>query len=124
MVLPEGLDEAVARLIHCSLVRWDEKNLRQGARFGDRTEPFLLFPQVYGRLDSGEALAAFEGDGMGAEDLMGVCFVHERETHVTLGIVVADLDRAGRGAVRAMTQAALDLRPGDTEARFHFCPSA
>jgi hypothetical protein len=39
---------------------------------------------------------------------VGVCFVHERETHVSLGIVAIDPDKAGRGAARAMMDAALE----------------
>ncbi len=105
--LPGGLDEAVAGLIHRSLVRWYERNLRQGARFGERVEPFLLFPRVYGELDPGEALAVFEGGEVGPSSLVGVCFVHERETHFGLGIVATDPDKTGRGAARAMLEVAL-----------------
>jgi fructose-1,6-bisphosphatase/inositol monophosphatase family enzyme len=50
--------DAVAVLLHRSLVSWYESKLGQGARFGDRPEPFRLIPEVYAALDPGEALAA------------------------------------------------------------------
>ncbi len=106
--LPPQFEEAVARLIHRSLVSWYESHLGQGARFGDRYEPFLLFPQVYEALDPGEALVAFESSEQRPEELIGVCFVHERETHFALGIVATDPLKAGSGAARRMVEAALN----------------
>jgi GNAT superfamily N-acetyltransferase len=102
--LATGDHEEVARLLHRSLVDWYEKHLRQGSRFGDRHEPFLLFPQVYEALDPGQAITARNEDGR----LAGVCFIHPRETHVAVGIVVTAPEAAGRGVARAMMQAAID----------------
>ena len=53
---PEDHD-AVARLLHRSLVHWYDSRLNQGARFGDSHEPFRLFPEVYEALDPGQAVA-------------------------------------------------------------------
>ena len=83
---------------------WYEARLRQGARFGVSSEPFLLFPAVYEALDPGEAVGAFGGGGA----LWGVCFIHERETHFALGIVATDPDCAGRGVARAMVEVAIE----------------
>lgn len=96
--------EAVAHLLHRSLVDWYESRLRQGARFGDSPEPFRIFPEVYEALDPGEAVTARDEDS-GA--LLGVCFSHERETHVAVGIVATAPEAAGRGIARAMMQAVL-----------------
>lgn len=97
--------EATAQLLHRSLVQWYQSRLGQGARFGDRHEPFRLFPEVYAALDPGEALAACDS-ASGA--LLGVCFVHPRETHIALGIVATAPEAQGRGVARAMLAPALE----------------
>ncbi len=91
--------EAVAVLLHRSLVHWYQTRLGQGARFGDRHEGFRLFPEVYGALDGGHDVAAFDR-ATGA--LLGVCFVHPRDTHVSIGIVATAPEAQGRGVARAM----------------------
>lgn len=97
--------EATAKLLHESLVNWYESRLRQGSRFGDQPDPFRLFPEVYEALDPGEAVAARD---MGSGELIGVCFAHERETHVAVGIVATAPSAAGRGVARAMMQEVLN----------------
>ncbi|WP_063768782.1 GNAT family N-acetyltransferase [Verrucomicrobium sp. BvORR034] len=93
--------DATASLLHRSLVHWYETRLRQGARFGDRPEPFRIFPEVYEALDPGHAVSVRE-DATGT--LVGVCFIHPRETHVSVGIVATDPDSSGRGAARLMME--------------------
>lgn len=95
---------AVADLLHRSLVSWYETRLRQGARFGSSPEPFGLIPEVYAALDPGEAIAARDASS-GA--LLGVCFVHPRETHWSVGIVATAPEAAGRGVARAMMEEAI-----------------
>jgi GNAT superfamily N-acetyltransferase len=101
---PEDHD-SVARLLHRSLVHWYEAQLNQGARFGDRPEPFRLFPEVYEALDPGQAIAARDE---ATRELLGVCFIHLRETHIAVGIVATAPEAAGRGVARAMMQAAIE----------------
>lgn len=96
--------EAVARLLHRSLVEWYESRLRQGSRFGDSHEAFRLFPQVYEALDPGECVVAREPE---TGELLGVCFSHERETHIGVGIVASSPEAAGRGVARAMMEEVL-----------------
>ena len=91
--------DAVARLLHRSLVDWYERRLGQGARFGERAEPFRIFPEVYAAIDPGEAVAARDAK---SGELIGVCFVHPRRTHVAVGIVATAPEFAGRGVARAM----------------------
>jgi GNAT superfamily N-acetyltransferase len=105
--------EAAARLLHRSLVSWYQSRLGQGARFGDSHEPFRLFPEVYAALDPCLAVAAHDAD---SDDLLGVCFVHPRKTHVALGIVATAPEAQGRGVARAM------LAPVLAEARLHGLP--
>lgn len=96
--------QAIAQLIHSSLVNWYEANLHQGAKFGDSPDPFVIFPEVYETLDPGEAITARDKE---RGTLLGVCFVHPRETHHAIGIVATATEAAGRGIARAMMQEAL-----------------
>lgn len=97
--------DAAARLLHRSLFHWYESRLRLGARYGDRYEPLLLFPQVYEALDPGECVTA--RDPLSGE-LLGVCFSHERETHLGVGIVATAPEAGGRGLARQMMEAVLE----------------
>ncbi len=102
-ILDTGDDDAVARLLQRALYGWYERRLRQGARFGTDAAPFRIFPRVYRRLDQGREIAARDAGGR----LVGVCFVHPRETHHAIGIVATDPDVAGRGVGRLMVEEAL-----------------
>jgi len=97
--------EAVARLLHRSLVQWYESRLRQGAKFGDSHEPFLLFPEVYEALDPGEAVTARDTQ---TGEVLGVCFSHEREKHIAIGIVATAPEAGGRGIAKQMMAAVLE----------------
>lgn len=99
---PDQHQEA-ASLLKRSLYEWYESRLRQGGRFSGDAESFLVFPRVYEELDPGEALAAVDPEGR----LLGVCFVHPRETHYSVGIVATDPSCAGMGVARAMVEAVL-----------------
>ncbi|MFO1482472.1 MAG: GNAT family N-acetyltransferase [Verrucomicrobiaceae bacterium] len=103
--LAPGDCEAVARLLHQSLVHWYESRLGQGARFGDSHEPFLLFPEVYEALDPGECVVARDAQ---TQAILGVCFSHERETHVAIGIVATAPEAGGRGVARRMMESVLE----------------
>ncbi len=96
--------EPIARLLHRALVHWYESRLRQGARYGDRHEPFTLFAEVYEALDPGQCVTARTASG----EIVGVCFSHERETHVAIGIVAVLPDAAGRGIAGRMMSLVLD----------------
>lgn len=97
-------EEEVARLLHTALVAWYESRLRQGARFGESHEPFRIFPRVYGALDAGEGVGARD---VATGELLGVCFIHDRPTHVAFGIVATAPSAQGRGVARAMMEPAL-----------------
>ncbi|MBL9177812.1 MAG: GNAT family N-acetyltransferase [Verrucomicrobiaceae bacterium] len=96
--------EPIARLLHRALVHWYESRLGQGARFGDSSEPFTLFPDVYEALDPGECITARAESG----EIVGMCFTHERETHVSIGIVATSPDVGGRGIAKKMMSLALE----------------
>lgn len=96
--------EPIARLLHRALVHWYESRLGQGSRFGDSPDPFTLFPEVYESLDPGECVTARTDSG----EIVGVCFSHERETHVSVGIVATSPDAGGRGIAKKMMSLVLD----------------
>lgn len=96
--------EPIARLLHRALVHWYESRLGQGARFGDSHEPFTLFPDVYEALDPGECVTARTDSG----EIVGVCFSHDRETHVSVGIVATSPDVGGRGIAKQMMSLVLE----------------
>lgn len=96
--------EPIARVLHRALVHWYESRLGQGSRFGDSHEPFLLFPEVYEALDPGECITARTESG----EIVGMCFTHERETHVSIGIVATSPDVGGRGIAKKMMNLALE----------------
>ncbi len=96
--------EPIARLLHRSLVHWYESRLGQGSRFGDSHEPFTLFPDVYESLDPGECVTARTDNG----EIVGVCFSHEREKHVSVGIVATSPDAGGRGIAKRMMSLVLE----------------
>jgi GNAT superfamily N-acetyltransferase len=96
--------EPIARLLHRALVDWYESRLRQGSRFGESHEPFLLFPEVYEALDPGECVTARLETG----EIVGVCFSHERETHISVGIVATAPDAGGRGIAKKMLSLVLE----------------
>ncbi len=104
--LQPGDHEATAQLLHRSLVQWYQSRLGQGARFGQSHEPFRLFPEVYAALDPEEAVAACDPV---TGQLLGVCFVHPRPTHISVGIVATAPEAQGRGVARAMLTPVLDL---------------
>jgi GNAT superfamily N-acetyltransferase len=65
---------------------------------GDSLSPADIF-DVYLRMDPGEGIVAVD-DASG--QTIGSCFVHPRETHVSLGIMNVHPDHFGRGAARAI----------------------
>jgi len=96
--------EPIAQLLHRALVHWYESRLGQGARFGDSPDPFTLFPEVYEALDPGECVTARTDSG----EIVGVCFSHERDTHVSVGIVATSPDVGGRGIAKKMMSLVLE----------------
>src|SRR3954463_12813225 len=99
---------AVADLICTSTNAWYRKN-RGFDVFTAGPESCLLFPQTYEALDPGCCIVA---EDAATHRLMGSCFYHPRETHVSLGIMNVHPDFAGRGVasrlLRFVTEFARD----------------
>ena len=95
-----GDREAVARMIFHGTNRYYE-TLGKGPIFqGDELSPAIMF-DVYEKMDPGEALVAVDDD---SDIVVGSCFVHPRETHVSLGIMNCHPDQFGRGIARSLLQ--------------------
>lgn len=90
--------DEMAGMIRRSLNGWYLKN--RGFELvtgGDET--MLLFPRVYEALDPGCALLAVDSE---TRRIVGSCFYHPRETHMSLGMMNVDPDFFGRGAGSAL----------------------
>ena len=91
--------DAVAELIHASTNAWYEKNLNRSIFQRDDPAGCLVFPEVYEALDPGCCLVAVDDE---SGRFMGSCFYHPRETHLSLGIMNAHPDFAGKGVAREL----------------------
>ncbi|MDP6722833.1 MAG: GNAT family N-acetyltransferase, partial [Pirellulaceae bacterium] len=60
---------------------------------------------VYERIDPGEGIVAVDDQ---SRKIIGSCFVHPRETHISLGIMNAHPDHFGRGVARAILVSIID----------------
>lgn len=100
--------DSVAQLIHQSTNSWYEKN-RSHTIF-DPSTPLAcrLFTDVYGDLDPSCCLVAEKDDGQ----LIGSCFYHPRETHVSLGIMNTHPEAAGHGVARKLLSNVIDRAEG------------
>lgn len=85
--------DAVASLICASTNAWYQKN-RGFEIFTAGPASCRLFPDVYESLDPGCCVVAEDPD---THHLMGSCFYHPRDTHVSLGIMNVHPDFCGRG---------------------------
>ncbi|MHC4994084.1 MAG: GNAT family N-acetyltransferase [Planctomycetota bacterium] len=90
--------DAVAVVICDSLNVWYTRH-GMDELFPGGPDTCHAFFDTYEALDPGCGVVA-EEDGTGR--LMGVCFFHPRETHISLGIMAVHPDFFGRGAARAL----------------------
>jgi GNAT superfamily N-acetyltransferase len=95
----------LAELIHNSTNAWYQRNGKP-AIFTAGPGSCLLFCQVYEDLDPGCCVIA-EDEASGS--LMGSCFYHPRDTHVSLGIMNAHPDFFGRGVASALLRFITDF---------------
>lgn len=91
-MVPRDFDE-VAELIYLSTNSWYLQNLGHPV-FSGKPEDCRIFPEVYEDLDEGGGLVVInERTGR----IVGSCFVHPRETHVSLGILNVHPIAFGKG---------------------------
>src|SRR5580765_5925713 len=96
---------AVAELICVSTNQWYERHGRS-AIFPKGASTTAVFADVYEALDPGCCVVA-EDPANGR--LVGSCFYHPRPTHVSLGIMNAHPDHAGRGIASALLRFITDF---------------
>lgn len=101
----------VAELIHASTNAWYQRN-GKSAIFTAGPESCMLFCQVYEDLDPGCCIVA-EDESTGR--LMGSCFYHPRDTHVSLGIMNVHPEFFGRGVASALLRFITDLADREQE---------
>jgi GNAT superfamily N-acetyltransferase len=100
---PADRDE-VSRLIFYSTNQYYLAIGREAIFRGDDLSASIIV-DVYAYLDPGQGLVAVD-DVSG--QIIGSCFVHPRETHVSLGIMNAHPDHFGRGVARAILKRIID----------------
>ncbi|HEY8749013.1 MAG TPA: GNAT family N-acetyltransferase [Tepidisphaeraceae bacterium] len=95
----------VAALIHLSTNGWYQR-AGKGVIFQGGPETCLLFPEVYEDLDPGCCVVAVDES---TGQIIGSCFYHPRETHVSLGIMNVHPDHFGRGIASALLKFITDF---------------
>lgn len=96
--------EEVSRLIFHSTNDYYVSIGRDKIFPGDDLSPAGMF-DVYEQIDPGEGLVAVDD---ASDAIIGSCFVHPRETHVSLGIMNAHSAHFGRGVARALLARIID----------------
>ncbi|MDP6556325.1 MAG: GNAT family N-acetyltransferase [Pirellulaceae bacterium] len=96
--------EEVSRLIFHSTNRYYVSIGREPIFKGDDLAAADIF-DVYERIDPGEGIVAVDDQ---SRKIIGSCFVHPRETHISLGIMNAHPDHFGRGVARAILVSIID----------------
>ena len=100
----QGEWDAVAGLITRSTNEWYEsKGL--GKIFHGEESDQRIFCEVYEALDPGCCLVMEDDKG----ELMGSCFYHPRETHVSLGIMNVSPDHFGKGVAGKLLREVIAL---------------
>lgn len=97
--------DAVAALIYDSTNAWYRKH-RGFDVFTAGSQSCRLFPDVYDALDPGCCVVAEDAN---ARRLMGSCFYHPRETHLSLGIMNVHPDYFGRGVAARLLKHITDI---------------
>jgi GNAT superfamily N-acetyltransferase len=96
-MLPDDRKE-VTRLIFHSTNQYYESIGRQPIFKGHELTPIDMF-DVYERVDPGEGIVAIDEQ---SRQIIGSCFVHPRETHLSLGIMNVHADHFGRGVAKTI----------------------
>ncbi len=103
MTLADRLD--VADLIYSSTNHWYQTHGRQAIFSGGPSVTEAFF-DVYEALDAGCGIVAVNATD---SRLIGSCFYHPRETHVSLGIMNSHPNYAGAGVARALLNWIIDF---------------
>ena len=94
-----------ADLLFTSFNSWYWKHGWGKDYFGCEPQETSIFYQIYNDLTPGHSIAAFDNE---TGRMMGSCFYHPREHHVSLGIMSVHPNYGGRGVGRALVNHILD----------------
>lgn len=97
--LTEDDRSAYSRMLHRAFNTWYGAHGWPTDYFGCTPEQTGIFLDIYGDISPGRSVAVFDPSS-GA--MMGACFYHPREHHVSLGIMSVNPDYFKRGVGRAM----------------------
>ena len=101
---PEDRSE-FARSLYTSFNTWYARHGYVGDYFSGGPHVVEIFFDIYNDISPGHSVAAFQpGDGK----VMGSCFYHPRETHVSLGIMSVHPDYFGQGVGKALLEHIID----------------
>ena len=103
-MVPGDRDE-IARLIYHSTNQYCVSIGRPPLFSGDELSTSIFF-DVYQRIDPGRGLVAVD---RATGQIIGSCFVHPRETHVSLGIMNVHHEHFRRGVARTILEAIVDI---------------
>ncbi|RJQ56134.1 MAG: GNAT family N-acetyltransferase [Nitrospiraceae bacterium] len=88
-----------ADMLYKSFNKWYWKHGWSKDYFGCRTQETSIFYDIYNDLTPGKSVAAFDKN---TGKMMGACFYHPREYHVSLGIMSVHPDYFGIGVGRRL----------------------
>lgn len=95
-----------ADLLHTAFNHWYWRHGWSRDYFGCAPQETGIFYDIYQDLTPGCSVAAFDG---ASGRMMGACFYHPREHHVSLGIMSVHPGYAGRGVARQLVRHILDF---------------
>jgi GNAT superfamily N-acetyltransferase len=93
---------AYGEMVHASFNAWYWKHGWGRDYFQCTPSEAAVFYDIYNDLTPGRSFAAFDSD---SGRMLGACFYHPRERHVSLGIMAVHPDHFGRGIGRALVNA-------------------
>lgn len=99
-----GEADQVAALIYESTNHWYEAHGHSRIFLGDWMD-CRIFTDVYGDMDPGCCLIAVSGE----DTMLGSCFYHPRETHVSLGIMNTHPAIGRKGVAKALLTAIIEI---------------
>jgi len=97
---------AYSHMLHRAFNTWYGARGWPSDYFGCTPEQAGIFLDIYGDISPGRSIAAFDPDN---GEIMGACFYHPREHHVSLGIMSVSPDHFRRGVGRALLNHIVDF---------------
>lgn len=113
--------DAYALMLHRSFNTWYSAHGWPSDYFGCAPEQTGIFLDVYNDISPGGSIAAFDSNN---GKLMGACFYHPREHHVSLGVMSVDPEYFHCGVGRALVNHIVDYTDSHRYAALRLVSSA